>query len=397
MRVIRAAAALLCCLTALPLVAQGDSVTWQSWTFDHQVSGNHDGLSLSNIKFQGRTVIGKLGFPVMRVFYTNNACGPYADVLGYQLAPIPWANDATLAKREFTLNGRQWYEIGIRGIIGDYDIYQVYYLSADGIIDAHVYSKGLQCVVNHIHYPNWRVDFDLDGKAADQILKGNGSTFNVITQEFNSNAGAAPGHAWRVQDSVTGMSVDVLPGFADFSIPGGTVLPESTYSNNTVFGRRYRASEDDEWTYGPNTQVPFNDAEDINGQDVVLWYEGYLPHAAADGSELWHSTGIRLVINLAPPADADGDGIPDTADNCRLVANPDQRDTNGDLYGNLCDADFNNNGLVDSQDGALLKANFGATTAPDLDLNGNGIVDSQDGTILKSAFGQPPGPSGLVP
>ena len=72
-------------------------------------------------------------------------------------------------------------------------------------------------------------------------------------------------------------------------------------------------------------------------------------------------------------------------------------DSNGDGYGNFCDADFNNNGVVDSQDGALLKAAFGSALFPERDINGNGVVDSQDGALLKSRFGQPPGPSGVAP
>ena len=96
-------------------------------------------------------------------------------------------------------------------------------------------------------------------------------------------------------------------------------------------------------------------------------------------------------------ADLDGDGVGDACDNCRAAANADQRDTNGDAYGNRCDADFNNNGIVDSQDGALLKAAFGSAAFPDRDLNGNGIVDSQDGALLKARFGLAPGPSALVP
>ena len=63
------------------------------------------------------------------------------------MLPIPWANNARLAQRQFTFNNRQWYEIGIRDAIGNYDLYQVYYLSEDGMIDAHIYSKGLQCRV----------------------------------------------------------------------------------------------------------------------------------------------------------------------------------------------------------------------------------------------------------
>jgi len=41
--------------------------------------------------------------------------------------------------------------------------------------------------------------------------------------------------------------------------------------------------------------------------------------------------------NPPPPADSDGDGIVDTADNCPLVANPGQQDSDGDGIGDVCD------------------------------------------------------------
>ena len=61
--------------------------------------------------------------------------------------------------------------------------------------------------------------------------------------------------------------------------------------------------------------------------------------------------------------------MPDLNDNCTLVANPDQRNTDGDAFGNICDPD----------------------------LNGNGAVDFQDLGLLKSRFLSPPGPAGLLP
>jgi hypothetical protein len=378
-------------------MAAAQEVTWQSWTFDHDVSGLYDGLSLLNITFQGRTLIRKLSFPVIRVFYEDNACGPYADRLGGSLSPIPWANNATLAQREFTLGGRQWYEIGIRDRIGNYDLYQAYYLSADGIIDAHLYSKGLQCVVDHVHYPNWRIDFALDGNGTDQIQRDAGAGFVTMTQEFNAPATSAVNHAWRVRDSVTGLYVDVLPGFTDFSIPTSDLtVPVSGYDHNTAFGRLYRASEDTGWTQGPNTQVPYNNNQSIDDTDVVFWYEAYMPHGAAEGSALWHSTGVRLVTSLATPPDADGDGAADAVDNCTLVANNTgptaQCDADGDGHGNMCDPDLDQSDVVSAADYMILR-NALNTANPVADLNCSGTVTAADYLILRSMLNLPPGPS----
>jgi hypothetical protein len=43
------------------------------------------------------------------------------------------------------------------------------------------------------------------------------------------------------------------------------------------------------------------------------------------------------VVAPPPPADADGDGVPDAADNCPAAANADQRDSDGDHIGDACD------------------------------------------------------------
>ncbi|MGE0824937.1 MAG: hypothetical protein AB7G75_17740 [Candidatus Binatia bacterium] len=230
------------CLVHTTAAAQ--TVTWNNWTFDYEVSGNFDGLSLQNVKYGGRTLIYKISLPVMRSFYTNNACGPYADRLGGQLSPIPWANNATIAQREFTINGRQWYEIGIRDQIGSQDIYQVYYLSNDGILDAHIYTKGSQCGADHINYPNWRIDFDVDGFGNDMVEHSTGTSFQVNNTEFDANVTTAVNHGWRVGDTGTGLYIDILPGFTDFSIPNETHTPTIDYSQNTIFGRTYSSSED---------------------------------------------------------------------------------------------------------------------------------------------------------
>ena len=102
------------------------------------------------------------------------------------------------------------------------------------------------------------------------------------------------------------------------------------------------------------------------------------------------------VVASGVAGDTDGDGVADPDDNCLEHANPAQRDTDGDGYGNRCDADFNGDAAVNFLDLGIMKSRF-FTADPDADLNGDGAVNFLDLGILKSLFFKPPGPSGVVP
>jgi hypothetical protein len=98
--------------------------------------------------------------------------------------------------------------------------------------------------------------------------------------------------------------------------------------------------------------------------------------------------------------DTDGDGVPDYVDNCLKVPNRDQLDSDGDGYGNRCDADLDNSKFVNALDLGLFKTVFGTAPGDEdikaaADFNGDGRVNALDLGLLKVNFGKPPGPSGL--
>ena len=94
--------------------------------------------------------------------------------------------------------------------------------------------------------------------------------------------------------------------------------------------------------------------------------------------------------------DTDSDGVMDYADNCTVHANATQLDTDADGYGNICDADFNNDNFVNSLDLGLFKQMYFSTGNVEADLNGDGIVNSLDLGLFKARFFQVPGPSAIA-
>jgi len=73
------------------------------------------------------------------------------------------------------------------------------------------------------------------------------------------------------------------------------------------------------------------------------------------------------------PTDTDGDGAPDTYDNCPQMANTDQADNDDDGKGDVCDDDDDNDTVTDANDNCPFDAN------PDqADGDGDGVGDACD-------------------
>ncbi|MFK7887448.1 MAG: endonuclease/exonuclease/phosphatase family protein [Gammaproteobacteria bacterium] len=115
-------------------------------------------------------------------------------------------------------------------------------------------------------------------------------------------------------------------------------------------------------------------------------------------SGLWPSDHAGVVTTmrvLGPGDDGDGDDVTDFQDNCVGRFNPNQRDTDEDGFGNLCDADFDQDNVVNFRDLGSFRI-LTLSNDPDADFNGDGNVNAMDLGILRTLFFAPPGPSGLV-
>ena len=102
--------------------------------------------------------------------------------------------------------------------------------------------------------------------------------------------------------------------------------------------------------------------------------------------------------------DADGDGVPDAYDNCVDIANGPlastgncdaQEDYNTNGYGQVCDADLNEDGGVGLDDMGILLNNLNAGAGNTADLNCDGGVGLDDMGRLLNSLNLTPGPSGL--
>ena len=114
-------------------------------------------------------------------------------------------------------------------------------------------------------------------------------------------------------------------------------------------------------------------------------------------------TATFTFLLLGTPAFAgehDGDGVPDRLDNCLMVNNAFQDDTDLDDCGNLCDADYNQSGIVDFGDFGAFTANFGTANQVFMHvepINAPGrVVGFGDFGFFVVNFGKVPGPSGTT-
>jgi hypothetical protein len=121
------------------------------------------------------------------------------------------------------------------------------------------------------------------------------------------------------------------------------------------------------------------------------------PLVANDAQFDTNDNGIGDACEACMTGDPDHDGVCPDEDNCPAVANANQANFDGDPYGDACEsgalrADANLSGRVDGFDLSRFGRAFGASTGAarydaDVDFDRDGTVDGADLAILAAVFG----------
>jgi len=129
----------------------------------------------------------------------------------------------------------------------------------------------------------------------------------------------------------------------------------------------------------------------VSAAEVEGNHTDTITHTSASNDPEYNNAGIAgVVVNITDNPDIDEDGIANNVDNCPLIDNANQTDTDGDGAGDACDNDDDGDAIEDSVDNCPLIANTnqtdtdgdGAGDACDNDDDGDAIEDSADNCPL---------------
>ena len=122
-----------------------------------------------------------------------------------------------------------------------------------------------------------------------------------------------------------------------------------------------------------------------------------------DGVDITSTTTFNraflLNFDVHEPPDFDGDGVEDTLDNCSEEPNPSQDDTDFDDCGNLCDCDYDQDGICGILDFGQFGAAYLTNDEQKIHRAGSipgGVVGILDFGFYGAAYLTVPGPSGTT-
>lgn len=286
-------------------MAESGSVIWPSaaepiWRFNYLLADSPDqeGIAVTQVYFRGRKVFWKASLPSLRVQY-NGDCGPYKDPLTYNNAQTTsLCPSQRVCLHSYVSGGFRALQVQSYHRIGAYRLTHRWVFWEDGACYPRLYSAGLQCNDDHRHHAYWRFDFDIGGAANDLVLEYNtytpnqgwGNGWHTKTTEIARLKNTSSQRSWAVLDKQSGRGYHILPGPHDGNA--------DAFSTRDIWIMRYHGAEDKHGQQGSASSddlQPYLNGENIDGQDVVVWYAGHLAHEAAHGGDEWHHVGPYLI------------------------------------------------------------------------------------------------------
>ncbi len=186
--------------------------------------------------------------------------------------------------------------------------------------------------------------------------------------------------------------VNLESGYA--ALISGTVIQDAVDPNVPLYqvdetkGYQYRE-------FGPD--ICRNDTATgaiANGRALSVLWNPASPEGDANcvigGNKDWWGSGVEPVVTeyrIDVALDSDNDGNVDVVDHSPRTADAGNIDTDGDGYGNIIDADFNNDGIVNIGDFGLFQGAYGSNNS-EMDMNSDGIVDKGDFELFKGLYGK---------
>jgi len=216
---------------------------------------------------------------------------------------------------------------------------------------------------------NLLADNLLSGAYMGQDAEGN---FHVGGGDaFGTGGPAENGYAAIIEAGVVG-------GVADGS--RGPVI-DGNRSDNA----EYKYFQDDPYGDDSATGIVANTWARCTG---VIWNPTGTG-SVGSAADYW-GPGVTPIMTYHCPGSAgddDADGIPNALDNAYLTDNPGQDDTDGDGYGNVADADLDNDNTVGITDAGQFRTAYG-TSDPDADFDGDGSVGVTDSGTFRTRYGE---------
>jgi hypothetical protein len=318
------------------------------WEFCYTAYGQSSGprgsgLDLRNVHYQGRLVLKQAHAPMLFAEYTTSTCyRDWKDVstpvmaepaVRNQIGSSVVFNATTSCDRSndpvasygtcpYALPGRSAADC-FTGVAfenrGDHLL-----VTAQYVADWYMYSSrfafyqdgafepefgfgnrnGTNNSITHWHHNYWRLDFDIEGSANDQIRQ-DGAVQSAEFAALRCNPVTSPACAnerrWSVVDSVTGRGYELVPSSDDYVSP--TNQSNRGFHLVDVMGTVYANGE-----YGDNPNYLLSDCS-MDEENIVNG--GDLDGATGGGADvvLWYRVGVRdqtgvdsMVCKKAGPA-----------------------------------------------------------------------------------------------